>query len=99
MARSLTKLKKDGTPYTRPAEIDQQIARALTQDVKTLETRAALDGDSPEFLSSECLVHLIREGRRTNNDRLMNALLPMLLQRCEACLLKKVSDRVFSSAD
>lgn len=98
MVRSLTKLRSDGTPYTRPAEVERQITRALTQDVKTLATRAALDRSSPNHLSSECLVYLIREGRRTNNDSLMSALIPMLLQRCEACLLKRVSDRGFSNA-
>ena len=51
-----------------------------------------VDRNAPGYLRSECLVHLVREGRRSDDQQLMSAVLPVLLGRCEANLLVKVPD-------
>lgn len=98
MARSLKKRKQDGTRYERPPDIEAKTDLALGQDVETLRQRAVLDRTSPGYLPSECLVHLIREGCRKDDQPMMNALLPALLKRCEANLLAKVPDTDFRNA-
>ena len=68
MARPLTKHDQHGTLYSRPPLIEGLIDVALSQDLATLRTRAALrDQKAPEFLPSECLVHLVRDGRRRDS--------------------------------
>jgi hypothetical protein len=95
MAQLLTKRDQDGHPYIRPPNIEAAIDTALRQDLKTISRRSGiLDRHSSEYLPSECLVHLIREGRRRNDRVLMNELLPHLLGRCEAILKAKVSDKI-----
>ena len=65
MVRPLTKIKRDGTRTTRPADIEASIAEALGHDLETLKRRSLQrDSKQPGFLRSECLVHLIREARR-----------------------------------
>src|SRR5688572_22286291 len=84
MARPLTKRKADGTPYRRPRSIEQEIDGALALDPKAALARAeGADESSPEYLSCECLVHLIREANRRKDDDLRNRLLTLLFQRCE----------------
>jgi hypothetical protein len=99
MARPLTKHDQHGTLYSRPPLIEGVIDVALSQDLATLRTRAALrDQKAPEFLPSECLVHLVREGRRHDNDELVNQLLPLLLDRCSASLLRRLPDGAVPNA-
>jgi hypothetical protein len=99
MARPLTKCEQTGKLYARPPVIEAEIDLALTQDLETLRCRAAVtDRSSPEYLSSECLVHMIRAARRRDDDPMMYALLPALLGRCEANLLDKIPDSGFANA-
>jgi hypothetical protein len=92
MARPL--LKKSGKGVlTRPPGIEAKIDAALTQDWATLSGRArVIDPQSPEFLPSECLVHLIRDALRRSDDRVPRVLMPHLLKRAEANLLRTVPD-------
>lgn len=93
MVRPLTKTDSKGDLYTRPSTIDAQIEDALGLSLPDLRTRLlSTERSEPTYLRSECLVHLIREGRRTDNQQLMNIVLPVLLGRCEANLLAKVPD-------
>ena len=85
MARALTKTDQDGKLYTRPVFVEEKIDRALGQDLPTLLRRSQVtQKSSPEFLPLECLVHLIREFRRQDNQHAMSVLLPILLRRCES---------------
>jgi hypothetical protein len=60
MARPLTKHDGTGKPYARPPEIEAQIDAALAQDLVTLRRRICATGPaSPDYLNSECLVHLV----------------------------------------
>ena len=68
MVRPLTKRKKKGGLYVRPRAVEIAIRAALREDWTTLSRRLEIkDLRSPEHLSSECLVHLVRDasGRGT----------------------------------
>ena len=93
MARPLTKTKAEGALYTRPLAVEAQIGEAVCLSRSELQTRLLIaDRNGPGYLRSECLVHLVRQGRRSDDQRLMSTVLPILLGRCEANLLVKVPD-------
>lgn len=92
MVQALTKAGVDG-PLLRPKGIESQISVALRLPPASLKARLSVtDRDNPEFLQSETLVHLVRHGRRTNNQTMISLVLPVLLNRCETNLLVKVPD-------
>lgn len=93
MARPLTKTTKRGALYKRPFPVESQIDEAICLSLSDLQTRLLIaDRSTPSYLRSECLVHLVREGRQSDDQQLMNAVLPVLLGRCEVNLLLKVPD-------
>jgi hypothetical protein len=93
MIRPLTKKDQSGNLYTRPSEIQTAIDAAIQQDIVTLRQRAVVSKrDSPEFIPTECLVHIIREARRRHDEHSIGVLLPSLLARCEAILKNKILD-------
>ena len=93
MARPLTKTEAGGELYTRPSAVEAQIDRVICLSRSDLQIRLLIvERDAPDYLCSECLVHLVREGRRSDDQQLMSAVLPVLLGRCEANLLVKVPD-------
>ena len=93
MAPPLTKTKAGGELYTRPFAVEAQIDQVICLSRSDLQTRLLIvDRDAPDYLCSECLVHLVREGRRSDDQQLMSAVLPVLLGRCEANLLVTVPD-------
>jgi hypothetical protein len=99
MPRPLTKRTRQGEPYTRPEDIDAQIDVALAQDLPTFRrSLAVLDRSSPDHLSSECLVHLIRDARRRGDQDRITAALPVLLARCETNVLRKIPDSLIPNA-
>ena len=81
--RSLTRQKKDGTPYHRPPEIERQIVEVLPLEGSELLHRAKLDDQaSADYLKEETFVYLIREHLRTDNRQLAEQLVEVLLRRC-----------------
>ena len=93
MARPLTKTGPDGARYTRPAELDAQIDAVIQLSLPELRARLLLTNrNDPGYLRHESLVHLVRQGRRSADDALLNTVLPILLGRCEAVLNAKVPD-------
>lgn len=95
MVRSLTKRNKKGVLYTRPQAIEAHIEGALQDDMPTLRRRLSVtDKASPEYLLSECLIHIFRDAFRAGDDQRRDAVLVVLLGRCEAILKAKISDRV-----
>ena len=93
MARPLTKTKTGGELYTRPPDVDAQIDEAICLSRSDLQTSLLItDRNALGYLRTECLVHLVRQGRRCDDQRLMNTVLPVLLGRCEANLLVTVPD-------
>ena len=100
MVRPLTRRKKNGCLYVRPSAVEAHIAEALCQDKATLERRLLVtDRSSPEYLRSECLVHLIREAVRGETEDDYNQTLRVLLSRCEANLRSSIVSRVPNAAD
>lgn len=92
MVRPLSKTKQDGALYRRPDLIEAQVDDAVQLKLPDLRRRLLADGDDPAYLHSECLVHLLRHGRRAGDQALIGAVLPVLLSRCEANLLITVPD-------
>ncbi|HMO11131.1 MAG TPA: sigma factor-like helix-turn-helix DNA-binding protein [Actinotalea sp.] len=89
----MTKRNADGAPYTRPRSIEREITDALALAPKVVVTRAAVgDESSPEYLSCECLVHLMRDAVRRKDDDLRDRLLTILFQRCEQKLQAAIPD-------
>lgn len=92
MVRPLTKRKKDGKLYVRPEAVEEQIADALREDGETLRQRLRIhDRESPGYLRTECLVHVVREASRAGDERLVNASLEGILVRCRGMLKTMVS--------
>lgn len=95
MAQPLEKTRQDGTLYHRPKNIEAAIDAALAQDLTTQCERALIrDYGSADYLPSECLLHLIRNARRRDDEAAYNALLPLLLARCEANLNSHVASTI-----
>lgn len=93
MARPLQKRRPDGTPYTRPQQIESAIDDVLALDPAERIARAELrDRGAAGFLPKEVLVHLIREAKRNDDQTSLNRLFKILLHRCEAILLHQVPD-------
>jgi DNA-directed RNA polymerase specialized sigma24 family protein len=93
MARSLTKRDTAGTLYTRPPAIERDVDKAMALDPSAVRQRALdIDQQSPDYLTSECLVHLIREAKSRRDESMMNMLVQVLLTRCEAILNGKIRD-------
>lgn len=93
MGQALTKAGDDDGPLIRPRTIEAQICVALRLNASGLKARLSVtDWADPEHLRSETLVHLVRHGRRTNNQNLISLVFPVLLNRCETNLLVKVPD-------
>jgi hypothetical protein len=63
MPRALNKMTKGGTGYQRPPEIAAGIDAALKQDLDEQLRRANIgDPANPDYMPSECLLHLVRGG-------------------------------------
>jgi len=101
MASPLRKKKEDtGELYTRPPHIERKIDAALGQDRTTLRARAWITAPGhPDFLPRECLLHLIRDAIRRDDQPLARALVPPLVKRCEANLHKTVPDGRMRNAE
>lgn len=95
MARPLTKRTNGGELYRRPRDVEVEIDTVLPSDLVTLRRRLLVTQQgAPDYLRSETLVYVIRESVRTGNDERRDAVLPVLLVRCEAILKAKVSEEL-----
>jgi hypothetical protein len=76
MVRPLTKKDQSGNLYTRPSQIQTALDAAIQQEIPILRHRAVVSKrDSPHFIPTECLVHIIRESRRRHDEHSMSVLL------------------------
>jgi RNA polymerase sigma factor (sigma-70 family) len=100
MAQPLKKTYPNGTPYTRPANIEAAIDAALAQDLATQCERALIRNPaSPGYLPSESLLHLIRDAHRRRDAKALESLLPLLLARCAANLNSKVDSSLLGAVE
>ena len=99
MVRPLTKHDKTGNLYIRPHRVEAQINTILSQGPAPLRHHLAIaDPQSPDYLHSECLVHIIRDARRNSDKAILNAAFPVLLARCKVILLAKIPDTALRTA-
>lgn len=95
MAPPLIKKTAQGNVYSRPFAVEAQIDEVAK--LSPPELKARLDVTNPEqagFLRPETLVHLLRRGIATGSMKTFNAVLPVLLKRCEKMLEGK---KIFNS--
>jgi len=85
--RPLTKCREDGTPYTRPAEVEREIAETLTLTPTEIVARARRDAASP--LRDETIIYWLREFWQ-RHKQWHDALLESLSERCTRHLLRKI---------
>ena len=99
MLRPLTKRDKTGNLYTRPHHVETQINKILSQSPATLRHHLAIaDPQAPNYLHSECLVHIIRDACRNSDDARLDAAFPVLINRCKAILQVKILDNALPTA-
>jgi hypothetical protein len=90
LARSLTKTTLAGKRYDQN-DHRKEIDEALKQDEATLIRRSQVtESSSPEFMTSECLVSLIRDAIRREIPTTYNPLILILFGRCQAILESKI---------
>lgn len=87
MTLPLKKEKKNGEQYIRPSSVERAIQRAVTDGHKaTLQRARTAASNSRDYVSSECLVHLIRAAQQSGDGDVARDLLPVLLARCKSNL-------------
>ncbi len=92
MATPLTKRYENGDPYKRLPHIERAINSLQSESPENLTRRASIrETKSPDYIQSECIVHLIREARWRDDEPILTTLLPVLLRRCESNLMSKIS--------
>lgn len=100
MTRPLTRKTGGGAAYARPKGIEESIEPALRLPPDTLRRRAKIRARvDPEYLPSECLVHLIRDAGRKRDFPLVTDLMQALSGRCAAILLKRFPDAARGAAE
>lgn len=101
MARPLMKKDQKGALYVRPASVEAKIDGVIgTNDWAELGRRAKItDRNARDFLPSECMVHLIRDAIRRDDQRIATLLMMPLMLRCEKFLLNKVPDSAMRNAE
>ncbi|MCK1707908.1 MULTISPECIES: hypothetical protein [unclassified Bradyrhizobium] len=79
--------------FWRPPEIEASIDEALGQKPEEQLRRANIrDPADSAYMSSECLVHLVREARLSGDKRAVDRLLIPLMSRCERRLKRTIPD-------
>jgi DNA-directed RNA polymerase specialized sigma24 family protein len=92
MANQLTKKKKNGDTYTRPASVEANIDGATSQPLDVIRSRLVKSETNPEFLTSECVVHLLRQALDHDDEERVAVLYEFLLRRVERILANHIPD-------
>jgi DNA-directed RNA polymerase specialized sigma24 family protein len=80
----LTRRNSAGEVYQRTASVQSQIEAALTLTSSRLIERARISDDQePDHFQEECLVYLIREFHKRDDESIANDLAEILLRRCK----------------
>jgi DNA-directed RNA polymerase specialized sigma24 family protein len=82
----LTHCNLQGVPYERLPQVEQQIRSALTLSHEELLARAAIHERTDAYLQEEVLAYFIRRAHRVADDRLVNDLSGILVDRCRRVL-------------
>lgn len=83
----LTKRTEDGNLYRRPAEIEDALERVLTLGREEILAMVTIhDRNHPDYIPSECLLHLLRKTSGDNNERYFERLYVALMRRVDRAL-------------
>lgn len=87
MPEPLRKTKGDGSPYTRPPEVEASIDALLALGRIDLLQRCKIsDSSHPDYVKSECILHFVRLSKADNNDRHFEELFKILRARVRRAL-------------
>ena len=91
----LTRTRRDGTTYTRRPEIEEALGRLLSSSrQEVLAALAVRDSNSPDYIQSECIVHLIRRTRYDNDGAYFERLYRELIRRLDAAAPRLRGERL-----
>jgi hypothetical protein len=83
----LRKKKDDGSPYTRPPDVEASIDALLALGRAALVERCRItDSRNPDYVKSECILHFVRLSTADNNDRHFEELFRILRARVQRAL-------------
>jgi hypothetical protein len=83
----LRKTKDDGSPYTRPPDVEASIDALLALGRTDLLQRCKIpDNRHPDYVRSECILHFVRLAKADNNDRHFEELFKILRARVRRAL-------------
>lgn len=100
MNAPLTRKKKDGTPYTRPDNVEALLTVFGNLPREVILDRAHIrDRKSPDYVPSECLVHLIRASRAENSEAWFERLYKVLAGRVMRAIPAAASGSTTSAID
>lgn len=100
MAKPLTKRKLDGTPYFRPPDVEANIDGAIDQSLDVLQRRLQVsNANAPDYLKSECLVHLLRLAIERGDQARITAVYEALARRVDRTLRNRLQDYSSSVAE
>ncbi len=99
MPSPLRKLKLDGSPYHRPAEVEKQLTalERLSRD-ELLQRCRITDESDPDHVRSECILHFLRASHRDNSQARFAALYGILLERATRRLPRSGNEFHLSSS-
>ena len=87
MPAPLRKTKDDGSPYTRPPDVEASIDALLALGRMDLLQRCKIsDSRQPDYVRSECILHFVRLAKADNNDRHFEELFKILRARVRRAL-------------
>jgi DNA-directed RNA polymerase specialized sigma24 family protein len=83
----LTQKRGDGSCYARPNEIEDALtALVVLPREEFLERCQIRSRSNPDYVQSECLLHVVRASRQDNNDDWFEKLYKLLLERLVCAL-------------
>lgn len=78
----LRRLRKDGSLYARPTEIESALAVLVTLPLSEVVARARIvDDKAPDYLPSECVLHFVRKLTNPADKDALRELFTVLRQR------------------
>lgn len=99
MPQPLRRKRKDGTPYERPAAIEDWLKKLEAVDVaERLRQFATASRKSPGYVPSEVLVHLLRQAWAEGMHGDFEKLFRILMHRVERSLCSAISDSRMAGA-
>src|SRR5689334_447089 len=94
MLRALTKVKGDGTPYTRRPHVEGALQKLGALDIRDiLERLKVVDQNDPRYVPSECVVYFLRDANLSRNPKVHDAFLRVLRNRAALAFRRAIRGR------